>query len=127
MVENNTFQHTHEAMQNLENCLRRTIEKPDLGSLKYMAKTAEEIEWENWLQMTGITYGNKQYSLLKVHNQILASADENIKVMLEINCMKADNATAQLCMALKVWQGSEIILEQRLKEFQFTALPILQS
>ena len=40
------FNLTHEAMQNLENCLRRKIEKPDLGSLEYMGKTAEEIEWE---------------------------------------------------------------------------------
>ena len=43
------FNLTHdEAMQNLENCLRRKIEKPDLGSLEYMGKTAEEIGWENW-------------------------------------------------------------------------------
>ena len=74
--------------------------------------------------MTVKTYGDKQYSLLKVHNQILASADENIKVMLEINCLKAENTTAQLCMALKMWQGSEIILELRLKEFLFTAFVI---
>ena len=115
------FNLSHEAMQNLTNCLRRKIDKPGFGNLVYMGKTAEEMEWENWQQMTVKTYGDKEFSLLKVHNEILASADENIKVMLEINCMKADNATAQLCMVLKVWQGSEIILELRLKEFLFTA------
>ena len=118
------FNLSHEAMQKLTNCLRRKIDKPDLGSLEYMGKTAEEMEWENWQQMTVKTYGGKQYRFLKVHNEILALADENIKLMLEINCMKADNATAQLCMVLKVWQGSEIILELRLKEFLFTAFVI---
>ena len=44
--------------------------------------------------------------------------------MLEITCMKADKATAQLCMALKIWQGSKLIRELRLKDFLFTAFVI---
>ena len=118
------FNLSHEAMQNLTNCLRRKIDKPGFGNLEYMGKTAEEIANENWQKMNVKTYGGKQYRFLKVHSQMLMPADDNIKLMLEINCMKADNATAQLCMALKVWQGSAIIRELRLKEFLFTAFVI---
>ena len=69
-------------------------------------------------------YGDKKYRFLKVHSQLLLSAEENITVMLEINCMKADKTTAQLCMALKIWQGSKLICELRLKKFLFTAFVI---
>ena len=118
------FNLNHEATQNLINCLRRKIDKPGFGSLEYMGKTAEEIAKENWQQVTVKTYGDKQYRFLKLHNHVLLSADGNIKLMFEINCMKADNATTQLCIALKIWQGSKSIRELKLKEFLFTAFVI---
>ena len=111
-------------MQNLTNCLRRKIDKPGFGNLEYLGKTAEEIANENWQQMNVKMYGDKKYRFLKVHSQLLLSAEENITVMSEINCMKADKATAHLCMALKIWQGSKHIRELRLKEFLFTAFVI---
>ena len=117
-------------MQNLTNCLERKIDKPGFGNLEYLGKTAERNSKRNWQQMKVTIYGDKKYRFLKVHSQLLLSADENITVMLEIICMKADMATAQLCMALKIWQrlkiweGSKLICELRLKDFLFTAFVI---
>ena len=78
------FTLSHESMQNLTNCLRRKIDKPGFGNLEYLGKTAEEIANENWQQMNVKIYGDKKYRVLKVHSQLLLSAEENIKVMLEI-------------------------------------------
>ena len=37
------FNLTHEAIRNLENCLRRKVEKPDLGSLEYMGRRRKRL------------------------------------------------------------------------------------
>ena len=48
---------SHEAMQNLTNCLCRKIDKPGFGNLEYLGKSAEEIANENWQQMNVEMYG----------------------------------------------------------------------
>ena len=72
------FNLSHEAMQNLTNCLRRKIDKSGFGNLEYLGKTAEEIANENWQQMNVTLYGHKKYRFLTVHSQLLLSAEETI-------------------------------------------------
>ena len=108
-------------MQKLKDSVRALVKKPACGYLEFAGKTADQISNENLNKMTSRMYGDRMYRFLKVHNQTLMK-HEDITVMFEIICQKADDNRAQLCMVLKAWQGRKLLRELRLKEFLFTAL-----
>ena len=111
----------NDGMQKLKDSIHALVKKPAYGYLEFAGKTADQISNENLSKMTSRMYGDRMHRFLKVHNQTLMK-HEDITVMFEIICQKADDNRAQLCMALKAWQGRKLLRELRLKEFLFTAL-----